>query len=89
MHPQTILIPLVALSMGILGCSSPQGEETRPPNFIIVFADDQGYAPGFARVACRDPARPRHRLADRRMEPQQPWKTGRRSHTPDDCILER
>ncbi len=43
MHPQTILIPLVALSMGILGCSSPQGEETRPPNFIIVFADDQGY----------------------------------------------
>lgn len=43
MHPRTILIPLVAFSMGVLGCSSPQEEETRQPNYIIVFADDQGY----------------------------------------------
>ncbi|MDE0624857.1 MAG: sulfatase [Bryobacterales bacterium] len=41
-RPQSILIAL-CLAMGLAGCVAPTEEAQRRPNFIIVFADDQGY----------------------------------------------
>ena len=48
MQPRATLIRLFALAAAVAGCSSPQSEdpaggERQRPNFIIVFADDQGY----------------------------------------------
>ena len=43
MYLEKIPFPLLALALCVFGCSSPRTEEPRQPNFIIVFADDQGY----------------------------------------------
>ena len=37
-----VLLPLALLSLLLIGCSPK--EEARPPNFVIIFTDDQGYA---------------------------------------------
>ena len=38
-----LTLPALALLMTWWGCSPPPEEPVRPPNFVIVFADDQGY----------------------------------------------
>jgi len=43
MNPRPPVVPLLLL-IGLLSCSSPPPEQLqKKPNFIIVFADDQGY----------------------------------------------
>lgn len=43
MYFRSILIQALSLAIVLGGCASPQPEEASRPNFIIVFADDQGY----------------------------------------------